>query len=107
MKVTDLFNAWASAAKPPKTREKYAIHLDVSDAAKVEAFAELYPDVDAERIVSDLLSFALAQAEESIPYVPGKKVVREDEYGDPVYEDVGLTPKYHELVRKHASALRN
>lgn len=106
MKVTDLFDAWASAKKPAKTREAYSIRLNVSDAAKVEAFARLYPDVDAERIISDLLSLALAQAEEAIPYVPGKRVVREDEYGDPVYEDVGLTPKYHELVKKHSAALR-
>ena len=72
----------------------------------MQAFAELYPDVEADRVISDLLSMALDQAEAAIPYVPGKKVIREDEFGDPIYEDAGLTPKYLELVQKHARSLR-
>lgn len=106
MNYTDLFDAWASAERPAKTREAYSIRLRVADAARVQAFAELYPDVDAERVISDLLSVALAQAEAAIPYVPGNKVIREDEFGDPIYEDAGLTPKYLELVKKHARALK-
>lgn len=106
MNYTDLFDAWASAAKPARTREAYSIRLNVADAARVQAFAELYPDVDADRVISDLLTMALDQAEAAIPYVPGKKVIREDEFGDPIYEDAGLTPKYLELVKKHARALR-
>lgn len=107
MNYTDLFDAWASAEKPALAPEAYAVRLNVTDAARVQAFAELYPGVDAERVISDLLSLALDQAEAAIPYVPGKKVIREDEFGDPVYEDAGLTPKYLELVRKHGSALRD
>lgn len=107
MNYTDLFDAWASAEKPALTPEAYSIRLSVTDAARVRAFADLYPGVDADRVISDLLSLALGQAEAAIPYVPGKNVIREDEFGDPVYDDAGLTPKYLELVKKHASALRN
>ena len=107
MTYTDLFDAWASAEKPAVTKEAFSIRLNVADAARVQAFAELYPGVDAEQVISDLLSLALNQAEAAIPYVPGKKVIREDEFGDPVYEDAGLTPKYLELVKKHARALRD
>jgi hypothetical protein len=32
-------------------------------------------------------------------------VIREDEYGDPVYEDTGLTPQFLELVRKYQKQL--
>ena len=32
-----------------------------------------------------------------MPYVPGKKVISTDEQGDPVYEDVGPTPRFMEL----------
>ena len=107
MNYTDLFDAWSSAEKPALTPEAYSIRLNVTDAARVMAFAELYPGVDEERVISDLLSLALSRAEAAIPYVPGKKVIREDEFGDPVYEDAGLTPKYLELVKKHAKALRD
>lgn len=106
MNYTDLFDAWASEEKPELTPEAYSIRLDVADAARVQAFVDLYPGVDAERVISDLLSIALDQAEAAIPYVPGGKVIREDEFGDPVYEDAGLTPKYLELVKKHAGVLR-
>lgn len=107
MNFTDLFDAWASAEKPALAPEAYSIRLNVADAARVQAFAELYPGTDADRVISDLLSLALDQAEAAIPYVPGSKVIREDEFGDPVYEDAGLTPKYLELVKKHARALRD
>lgn len=102
----ELFDAWASAEQPAKTSEAYSIRLDAVDAAKVHALADLYPGVDHERVITDLLSLALEQAEAAIPYVPGAKVVREDEFGDPIYEDSGLTPKYLELSKKHLKALK-
>lgn len=107
MKYTDLFDAWASAEEPTLAPESYSIRLEVTDAARLHAFADLYPGVGVERVISDLLSMALSQAEAAIPYEPGSKVIREDEFGDPVYEDAGLTPRYLELVRKHAQVLRN
>ena len=42
-----------------------------------------------------------------MPYVRGKKVVATDEFGDPLYEDVGSTPRYLGLIEKHMAALRN
>ena len=107
MNYTELFDAWASAESPTLAPEAYSVRLSARDAARVQAFAELYPGVDADRVISDLLSLALDQAEAAIPYVPGSKVIREDEFGDPVYEDAGLTPKYLELVRQHARAFKD
>ena len=71
----------------------------------MHAFADLFPGVDAERIISDLLAAALEQTEAAIPYVQGDRVIREDEFGDPVYEDVGLTSRFRELVRAHRKRL--
>jgi len=48
-----------------------------------------------------LLSTALDELEEALPYVPGTKIVAEDEFGDPIYEDVGVTPLFEELSRKY------
>jgi hypothetical protein len=35
-----------------------------------------------------------------MPYEAGPKVISRDDHGDPVYEDVGLTPRFVELARK-------
>jgi len=40
-----------------------------------------------------------------MPYVAGKRVISTDEQGDPVYEDVGPTPRFMELARRHYTAL--
>jgi len=40
-----------------------------------------------------------------MPYIAGKKVISSDEQGDPIYEDVGLTPRFVELTRKNRKRL--
>ncbi len=41
----------------------------------------------------------------AMPYEPGPKIISRDDQGDPVYEDVGLTPRFVELTRKFKKAL--
>jgi hypothetical protein len=48
-----------------------------------------------------LLGAALDELEASLPYVKGSKVVATDEMGDPLYEDIGLTPRFLTLSRRH------
>jgi hypothetical protein len=36
----------------------------------------------------------------AMPYEKGSKIISRDDQGDPVYEDVGLTPRFIELTRK-------
>jgi hypothetical protein len=40
-----------------------------------------------------------------MPYVAGGRVISTDEQGDPVYEDVGPTPRFMALARQHRRAL--
>ncbi len=105
MTFKTLLDDWAKQKKTPKTKERYSVRLPVDDAARVHALAELYTGIDDERIITDLLSAALDKVEAAFPYVPGKTVIREDDQGDPVYEDIGLTPKFLSLVRKHQKSL--
>ena len=107
MSYKQLLDAWGSEQKPVSTAETYAVNLPVEDAARIHALDELFPGVDRERIITDLLSLAVREAEASIPYVPGENVIREDDHGDPVYEDVGLTPRFLELVRKHLAEIES
>ena len=80
------------------------MQLSVRDAARLEALQIMYPDCSEEEIISDLLHAALDELEVAMPYVPGNKVIAEDDFGDPIYEDLGPTPRFyslsHELMRK-------
>ena len=100
-----LIDAWKAQEKPTLTREAYSIRLTTEDAARIRALAELFDGVDEERIITDLLSAALDEVQAAIPYEPGENVIRDDEFGDPVYEDRGLTPRFLELARRHRESL--
>lgn len=101
MKFKDLLDSWSQSARPVKTAREYAIRLNVDDAARIHALADLFPGHSEEDILSDLLSVALQEVEGAMPYRPGPKVISHDEQGDPIYEDVGLTPRFGELVKKY------
>ncbi|WP_420814600.1 type 1 pili tip component [Oceanicoccus sagamiensis] len=101
MKVKELLQLWETTASGQLTREEQSIRLPVEDAAKLQALAEMYPRRSVTEIVTDLLSAALDDVESSMPYVSGKTVVARDEQGDPLFEDVGPTPKYLSLTKKH------
>ena len=105
MAYKQLLDDWGNTQKPPSTIESYAIQLRLDTAARVHALAELFPGVTREHIITDLLSLAIRELEAAIPYVPGEKVIREDDHGDPVYEDAGLTPRFLELVKKHQARI--
>ena len=105
MTFKTLLDTWSSEIRPQKTEETYEIRLPVEDAARIHALAELFPAVDRERIITDLLSHALDRLQAAIPYEPGTEVIREDEFGDPVYADEGLTPRFLELVQSHKATL--
>lgn len=101
MKVSELLCTWEKTAKGRLTEEAFTVRLSVEDAAKVQALAEMYPRRSVSEIITDLLSAALAELESSLPYVRGHNVVAVDEEGDPLYEDIGPTPRYLHLTRKH------
>jgi hypothetical protein len=105
MTFKSLLDAWAAELEPTRTSETYEIHLATEDAARVHALADLFPGITHERVITDLLAAALEQIEAAIPYIPGDKVIREDEFGDPIYEDKGLTPRFLELVKTHRREL--
>ena len=101
MKVQELLCLWEKTASGKLTREQYSIHLPIEDAAKLQALADMYPRRSITDIITDLLSAALNDVESSLPYVRGENIVARDEQGDPLYEDVGPTPRYLTLTQKH------
>jgi hypothetical protein len=52
-----------------------------------------------------LLGAALKEIAAAMPYVAGQRVIATDEQGDPVYEDIGPTPRFIQLARQHRRRL--
>lgn len=107
MKVADLIQAWDKAAAGQLSKERYAVQLPLEDAAKIEALAQMYPRRSREQILTDLLGAALDELVSSFPYVQGEQVIARDEEGDPVFEDVGHTPRYLKLIEEHIKRLQD
>ena len=106
MKFRDLLETWERELKHAETEEFYSIRLSIDDAARLRALAELFPGTTEEQMVTDLLSTAINEVEAAMPYKAGQKIIREDDHGDPIYEDIGMTPRFLELVREQQKALQ-
>ncbi|MHA7833245.1 MAG: type 1 pili tip component [Algiphilus sp.] len=106
MKIKELLDVWHAGASDPFTAESYCVRLPVYDAARLAALSELFPGRSADALLTDLLTASLDELESNFPYQRGDRVVEHDEMGDPIYEDIGLGPRFHELTRKHAARLK-
>lgn len=107
MKIATLAKFWEDNAKARLTSQNYVLKLPMEDAARIAALAEMYPKRSREEIISELLSAALDELEASFPYIRGQQVVAEDEMGDPLYEDVGPTPRFLDLSKKYMTLLKH
>ncbi|HKF98873.1 MAG TPA: pilin assembly protein [Steroidobacteraceae bacterium] len=105
MSFKELLDSWRQSAGAPRTAMSYAVRLTVDDAAQLAALAEMFPGRSAEQLISELLTAALKELAAAMPYVAGKRIISTDEQGDPVYEDIGPTPRFMELARLHRRAL--
>jgi hypothetical protein len=105
VKFKPLLDRWKKPAAPARTAKEYAVRLPLDDAARIHALAELFPGQPVEDIVTDLLGASLDEIAAAMPYEKGPKVISRDDHGDPVYEDIGLTPRFVELTRKYKKNL--
>jgi hypothetical protein len=100
-----LLDNWRETAAAPRTVTEYAVRLPVDDAAQLQALTEMFPGRTPEQLITDLLGMALQEIATAMPYVAGQKVISTDDQGDPVYEDVGPTPRFMELTRRNRKKL--
>jgi hypothetical protein len=105
VKFKPLLDRWKKDAAPVRTAKEYAIRLDLDDASRLHALAELFSGQPIEVIVTDLLHAGLDEIAAAMPYERGPKVISRDDQGDPLYEDIGLTPRFVELTRKFKKQL--
>lgn len=106
MKIRELAEHWEQNAKGRLTDTGINIHLDVESAARLAALTQMYPKHHAEELLGELIGAALEELEGSFPYVKGQKVIATDEEDDPLYEDVGVTPRFLALSREHLERLK-
>jgi len=104
-RAADLIQKWESEAAGELAPEACRVHLPLESVARLDALAEMFAPRTREQLVSELLSMALDQVVASFPYIEGDEIIARDEEGDPVFQDVGNTPRYLELVRKHLQTL--
>ncbi len=100
MKFKPLLDRWKKEAAPVRTTKEYPIRLELDDASRLQALAELFPGQPLEVIITDLLHAGLDEIAAAMPYERGPKVISRDDQGDPLYEDIGLTPRFVELTRQ-------
>jgi hypothetical protein len=105
VKFKPLLDRWKKDAAPARTAKEYAVRLPLDDAARLHALTELFPGRTLEEIITDLLSAGLDEIAAAMPYQAGPKIISRDDHGDPVYEDIGLTPRFVELTRKFKKSL--
>ena len=104
MKLKNLINEWEKASGHPQLINHFNLELPPYEAARVQALSEMYPGKTPEDILKDLVVAALGELEESMPYVPGYKVISKDDLGEPIYDDIGPNPLYKALTKKLLSA---
>jgi len=105
VKIKELLAEWEKSASEVRASHKYTIKLPLSVAARVRALAEMYPGRSDSEIMADLLASALDELLETLPYVRGDSVTGKDEFGEPIYTDVGLTPHFIGLTHKYTQLL--
>lgn len=105
-KIKSLVTKWQEQDSSPVTDCEYTVFLPLYAAAKIEALAKMFPGKTKQQIITELLSAALDELEEAFPYVRGKKVIARDEFGDPIFEDTGLTSDFIELTNKYTNKLK-
>jgi len=101
----ELLDHWRSGASAPRTARTYAVRLPLDDAARLGALADMFPGRSSEQLITELLGVALQELAAAMPYEPGARVISTDDQGDPVYEDVGPTPRFMALTRAHRRTL--
>ena len=105
VKFKPLLEHWRKDAVPPRTAKEYAVRLPMEDAARLHALSELFPGRTVEEIITDLLHAGLDEIAAAMPYEAGPAIISRDDQGDPVFEDVGLTPRFIALTRQFSKGL--
>lgn len=105
MEPQDLVKVWDAPDNSKLTPKQLSIRLPILVAAKISALCDLYPRKTKTEIIGDLLSTALDQLESALPSARGEELGDDPYDHEPVYEDIGLRGRFHELTGKYLREL--
>ena len=104
MKSADLVKVWSAPYNSRLTAKQHSFRLPVHVAAKLAALCDLYPNKTKTEIVGDLLSAALEEVIQNLPFVRGQKVSNHPDFGD-IFEVLGVAADFQRLANKHYKEL--
>jgi hypothetical protein len=107
VKFKPLLDRWKKDLPPVLAAEEYVVRLSLDDASRLHALVALFPGRQMGEIITDLLHAGLDEITAAMPYERGPRVISRDDQDDPVYEDIGLTPRFAELTRQFKKNLEN
>jgi hypothetical protein len=106
MRIQHLLTRWQSLSRAQEAKLPLHAEIGLHDAARLRALADMYSGGDINAVLNDLLRVALDELEEALPYTNGPRQVGEDEFNNPLYEDIGPTPRFLALTQKHMKAMK-
>ena len=86
-------------------QHRVTLPIHHEDLFRLQALCEVYA-VSLDELGPALFQTLLQEIEARMPYRPGPRVIREED-GDPVYEDIGPTPRYLEVIRRLEKTAEN
>lgn len=105
MKLSDVVHKWQDQHTGSGPKKVIQLPLNLYDAAKIQALTEMFPGLTLDTILQDLISASLSEVASQFPYIAGSKIVSYDEDGNPIHEDIGMTPTFLRLSRHYLKEL--
>ncbi|MEH6651158.1 MAG: hypothetical protein V7707_14120 [Motiliproteus sp.] len=90
--ISQMLKAWEQHMVKHCPQIDYEVAVQRDDVIKLETLAELY-QLPLNDIIANLITAAIKETEQKMPYIQGRTVIRVEE-NDPVFEDIGRTPRY-------------
>lgn len=100
-KASELHNFWSLPDNSRLTTKQYSYRHPVHVAAKLAALCDMYTQKNRTEIVGDLLSTAIDELVNAMPFIEGKVVGRDPVTGEEYFEDVGPSSQFWKLADKH------
>lgn len=99
--IKQLVKQWQANQRGTLADEALVVHLPQTTLAKVKALQEMYGHPNLELVIQELLNAAINDLETSFEYQAGENIISYDELGEAIYEDIGPTPVFLSLSKKH------
>ena len=105
MEPKDLVKVWDAPDNSKLTPKQLSIRLPIQVAAKISALCDLYPRRTKTEIIGDLLSTALDLLEADLPHANGRQLGNDFEDNEPIYEEIGIRPRFKSLTEMYLKEL--